>query len=104
VPRKEFTSFSVGKRFLTGTMKNFIFIFLHRPLRGISALASLRTGAAPLRACLSLRSPYILTLRKHATEATKVAAVGRRTVGAISAPRAVGEAAPAAAPQHAVCA
>ena len=78
------------------------FHFFHRPLSGISTLALLRTGAAPLRACLSPRSPIWLISRTHATEAVPEAAIARRADAAKSAPRVVGDEAPAAAPQHAV--
>ena len=85
-----------------GPYEKLHFHFLRRPLSGISSLALFRTGAAPLRACLSPRSPVWLTSQTHATEAEIVAAEASHAVEANSALRAVGFAAPAAAPQHTV--
>jgi hypothetical protein len=90
-------------------MKNLHFIFcvdrfavVHsRSSPRFFIFASLRTGAAPPRTCLSLRSPFFLTSTAHATEADHVVAKDRREVAAKSAPRDVGEIVPAAAPQQA---
>ena len=48
---------SVSQDLGMGHYEKLHFHIVRRPLRGISALAPLRTGAAPLRTCLSLRSP-----------------------------------------------